>query len=43
MLIYEHLNYKTINNTYFYDYNMPKPNEKINAPMGVSYAILIKQ
>lgn len=42
MLIYEHLNYDDINNTYFYDYNTFNPNDKINAPMGVSYAILIK-
>lgn len=43
MLIYEHLNYEDINNTYFYDYNTLNPNDKINAPMGVSYVILIKQ
>lgn len=43
MLIYEHLNYDDINNTYFYDYNTLNPNDKVNAPMGVSYAILIKQ
>lgn len=42
MLIYEHLNYDDINNTYFYDYNTLNPNDKVNAPMGVSYAILIK-
>lgn len=43
MLIYKHLNYDDINNIYFYDYNTLNPNDKINAPMGVSYAILIKK
>ncbi len=43
MLIYEHLNYKEVNNTYFYDYNTLNPDDKIIAPEGVSYVILIKQ
>lgn len=42
MLIYEHLNYETINNTYFYDYNTFNPSNKIIVPKGVSYVILIK-
>ncbi len=43
MLIYEHLNYNDINNTYFYDYNTLNPNDKIIAPMGVSYIMLVKR
>lgn len=43
MLIYEHLNHNDIDNTYFYDYNTLNPNDKIVAPAGVSYVILIKQ
>ena len=43
MLIYEHLNHNNINNTYFYDYNTLNPNDKIIAPLGVSYVILVKQ
>ena len=42
MLIYEHLNHNNINNTYFYNYNTLNPNNKIVAPLGVSYAILVK-
>ena len=43
MLIYEHLDYNDINNTYFYNYNTLNPNDKIIAPMGVSYVVLVKQ
>ncbi len=43
MLIYEHLNYNDIDNTYFYDYNTLNPNDKIMAPKGVSYVFLVKQ
>ena len=42
MLIYEHLNHNDINNTYFYNYNTLNPTNKIIAPIGVSYAILVK-
>lgn len=43
MLIYEHLNHNDIDNTYFYDYNTLNPNDKIIAPKGVSYIMLVKQ
>lgn len=43
MLIYEHLNHNDIDNTYFYDYNTLNPNDKIIAPIGISYAMLVKQ
>lgn len=43
MLIYEHLNHNDIDNTYFYDYNTLNPNDKINAPIGVSYVMLVKR
>lgn len=42
MLIYEHLNHNDINNTYFYNYNTLNHTNKIIAPIGVSYAILVK-
>lgn len=43
MLIYEHLNHNDIDNTYFYDYNTLNPNDKIIAPIGVSYVMLVKR
>ena len=43
MLIYEHLNHNDIDNTYFYDYNTFNPNDKIIAPIGISYVMLVKQ
>lgn len=43
MLIYEHLNHNDIDNTYFYDYNTLNPNDKIIAPIGISYVMLVKQ
>ena len=43
MLIYEHLNYKDINNNYFYDYNTINPDNKIFAPIGVNYVLLVKK
>lgn len=43
MLIYEHLNYENINDTFFYDYNTLNPNNKILAPKGVEYCLLVKQ
>ena len=43
MLIYEHLNNNDIDNTYFYDYNTLNPNDKIIAPIGVSYVMLAKR
>lgn len=42
MLIYEHLNHNDIDNTYFYDYNTLNPNDKIIAPIGISYVMLVK-
>lgn len=43
MLIYEHLNYQDINDTFFYDYNTLNPSNKILAPKGVAYCLLVKQ
>lgn len=43
MLIYEHLNHNNINHIYFYDYNTLNPNDKIVAPIGVSYVVFVKQ
>lgn len=43
LLIYEHLNYCDINNTYFYDYNTINFNNKICAPEGISYCLMVKQ
>ena len=43
MLVHEHLNHNDIDNTYFYDYNTLNPNDKIMAPKGVSYVILVKR
>ena len=43
MLVYEHLNHNDIDNTYFYDYNTLNPNDKIIAPKGVNYVMLVKQ
>lgn len=41
--IYEHLNNKDIDNTYFYDYNSLNPNNIIKAPEGVNYCLLVKR
>lgn len=43
LLIYEHLNFQNINNTFFYDYNTLNPSNKILAPEGVEYCLLVKQ
>lgn len=43
MLIYEHLNFQNINNTFFYDYNTLNPSNKILAPEGVEYCLLVKK
>ena len=43
MLIYEHLNYQDINDTFFYDYNTLNPSNKILAPKRVAYCLLVKQ
>ena len=43
MLIYKHLNYQDINDTFFYDYNTLNPSNKILAPKGVAYCLLVKQ
>mgnify|MGYP004618194071 CR=1 FL=1 len=37
------LNYQDINNIYFYDYITINPNNKIIAPKGVSYIMLVKK
>lgn len=42
LLVYEHLNHNDIDNTYFYNYNTLNPNDKIIAPIGVSYVLLAK-
>lgn len=43
MLIYEHLDYQDINDMYFYNYNTLNPDNKILAPEGVVYCLLVKQ
>lgn len=43
MLIYEHLNNYDIDNTYFYNYNTLNPNNRLYAPLGVSYVMLVKK
>ena len=35
--------YINLNNIYFYDYNTINPNNKIIAPKGVSYIMLVKK
>ena len=40
--IYVYMDYKDINNTYFYNYNTININNKIMAPRGVSYVMLAK-
>lgn len=42
MLIYEHIDYKYVNEHYFKDYNNLNPDNKIKAPMGISYVLLVK-
>lgn len=42
MLIYEHIDYKYVNENYFKDYNSLNPDNKIKAPMGISYVLLVK-
>lgn len=43
ILIYEHLNYQDINDTFFNDYNTLNPSNKILTPKGVAYCLLVKQ
>lgn len=43
LLVYEHLNNRDIDNNFFYDYNTINPNNKIVAPKGISYAVLVKK
>lgn len=43
LLIYEHLNSNDINNYYLYDYNTINPDNRIYAPKGVSYCLMIKK
>ena len=40
--IYVYMNYKDINNTYFYNYNTINVSNKIIAPRGISYIMLVK-
>ena len=42
LLIYEHLNDEDINNQYFKEYNL-KSNNKILAPKGVNYCMIVKR
>ena len=42
LLIYEYLDYEDINKEYFYNYNKLNPNNKISAPKGVNYCLLVK-
>ena len=43
MQIYEYLNDKDITNNFFYDYNTLNPNNKIVAPKGVAYILVVKK
>ena len=43
MLVYEHLDYNDINNTIFYNYNTLNPNNRILAPVGIEYVMLVKR
>lgn len=43
LLIYEHLNSDDINKYYFYDYNTLNPDNRIYAPKGVSYCLMVKR
>ena len=43
MLIYEHRDYKYVNEHYFKDYNNLNPDNKIKAPKGISYVLLVKK
>ena len=43
MHIYEHLNHKDVDNMFFYDYNTVNPNDRIHAPKGISYVLLVKK
>lgn len=43
MLIYEHIDYNYVNKYYFTDYNNLNPNNKIYAPEGVNYVLLVKR
>ncbi len=43
MLIYEHLNSDNIDKEFFYDYNTLNPENKIIAPKGISYCMLVKK
>jgi len=42
LLIYEHLNAEDINNQYFKEYNLKSTN-KITAPKGVNYCLIVKK
>ena len=43
LLIYEHLNNEEITNTYFYDYNILNPSNRIIAPKGICYCLAVKK
>lgn len=42
LLIYKNFTAKDINNLYFYNYNTLNPNNKIVAPLGVNYCLMVK-
>ena len=41
-LIYEHLNYEKMNNTFFAQYNKINSDNKIVAPKGICYCLAVK-
>lgn len=43
MLVYKNLNHQDIDNEYFYKYNTLNPNNKILAPIGVNYCLIVKR
>lgn len=43
LLIYEHLNNVEMTNTYFKNYNMFNPDNKIKVPKGVNYCLAVKK
>ena len=43
LLIYKNLNNEDIDNEYFYNYNTLNPNDKINAPLGINYCLMVKK
>ncbi|HPF83521.1 MAG TPA: class I SAM-dependent methyltransferase [Bacilli bacterium] len=43
MLVYENLDNNDINNNYFYNYNTLNPSNRIYAPKGVNYCLVVKK